>query len=200
MDRDGGVPDPAAAGPTMIQIGTEGGFLPAPVVLPNTPVGYDYNRRNIMVLNVSNKTLFLGPAERADVIVDFSAVRRQDQLILYNDAPAPVPAFDPRYDYYTGDPDQTVNGRRTHDAAGLRPQHPDHHANPGVGGQRHPAAFNLDDAATQRCRPPSPRPSPRPSCHRPLTTPPTTRITPPMLTSRIQDTSLTFTPAVQPRR
>ena len=33
--RDGGVPDPATAGPAMIQIGTEGGFLPAPVVLPN---------------------------------------------------------------------------------------------------------------------------------------------------------------------
>ena len=31
-------------------------------------------------------------------------------MILYNDAPAPVPAFDPRYDYYTGDPDQTLSG------------------------------------------------------------------------------------------
>ena len=74
--RDGGVPDPATAGPNMIQIGTEGGFLPAPVVLPNQPVDYDYNRRNIVVLNVLDKALFLGPAERADVIVDFSAVCR----------------------------------------------------------------------------------------------------------------------------
>ena len=33
--RDGGVPDPTTVGPAMIQIGTEGGFLPAPVVIPN---------------------------------------------------------------------------------------------------------------------------------------------------------------------
>ena len=52
--RDGGVPDPAAAGPQMIQIGNEGGFLPAPVVAPNQPVGYDYNRRDIVVLNVTS--------------------------------------------------------------------------------------------------------------------------------------------------
>ncbi len=31
-------------------------------------------------------------------------------LILYNDAPAPVPAFDSRIDYYTGDVDQTNAG------------------------------------------------------------------------------------------
>ena len=35
--RDGGVPDPKASGPEMIQIGTEGGFLPNAVALPNTP-------------------------------------------------------------------------------------------------------------------------------------------------------------------
>ena len=29
---------PLTAGPAMIQIGTEGGFLPAPVVIPSTPV------------------------------------------------------------------------------------------------------------------------------------------------------------------
>lgn len=108
--RDGGVPDPAVAGPKMIQIGTEGGFLPAPVVLDNTPVGYNYNRRDIVVLNVSNKTLMLGPAERADVVVDFSQVPAGSKLILYNDAPAPVPASDPRYDYYTGNPDLTSTG------------------------------------------------------------------------------------------
>ena len=108
--RAGGVPDPTTAGPAMIQIGTEGGFLPAPVVLPNTPIGYVYNRRDIVVLNVENKTLFLGPAERADVIIDFSGAPPGSKLILYNDAPAPVPAFDPRLDYYTGNPDQTSTG------------------------------------------------------------------------------------------
>ncbi len=90
-------------------------------MLPNQPVGYDYNRRDIVVLNVSNKTLFLGPAERADVIVDFSQVPDGSKLILYNDAPAPVPAFDPRYDYYTGDPDQTATGGAPDDPAGYGP-------------------------------------------------------------------------------
>ena len=73
--RAGGVPAPSARGPKFIQIGTEGGFLPNPVVLSNTPVGYNYNRRDIVVLNVSTKTLMLGPAERADVIVDFYKCR-----------------------------------------------------------------------------------------------------------------------------
>ncbi len=107
--RDGGVPDPTTAGPAIVQIGTEGGLLPAPVVIPASPVGYEYNRRSITVLNVFNHGLFIGPAERADVVVDFSQFAGQD-LILYNDAPAPVPAFDPRNDYYTGGPDQTSSG------------------------------------------------------------------------------------------
>jgi FtsP/CotA-like multicopper oxidase with cupredoxin domain len=109
-NRDGGVPDPATVGPPIIQIGTEGGFLPAPVVIPSTPVNYNYNRRDIVVLNVSTHGLMLGPAERADVIVDFSQVPAGSKLILYNDAPAPVPASDARLDYYTGDPDQTSTG------------------------------------------------------------------------------------------
>ncbi|HEY5483075.1 MAG TPA: hypothetical protein VIK31_04600, partial [Propionibacteriaceae bacterium] len=119
--RDGGVPDPTAAGPSMIQIGTEGGILPSPVVLPNTPVGYNYNRRDIVVLNISNHTLMLGPAERADVIVDFSGVPAGSKIIMYNDAPAPVPAFDPRYDYYTGDPDQRSTGGAPTTMAGYGP-------------------------------------------------------------------------------
>jgi FtsP/CotA-like multicopper oxidase with cupredoxin domain len=109
--RAGGVPDPTASGPTMIQIGTEGGLLPAPAVIPNQPVGYLYDRRNIVVLNVTDKALFLGPAERADVVVDFSQVPTScSNIILYNDSPAPVPAFDPRNDYYTGGPDNTGMG------------------------------------------------------------------------------------------
>ncbi len=109
--RTGGVPDPAAAGPDIIQIGTEGGLLPAPAVIPSQPIGYLYDRRNIVVLNVTDKALFLGPAERADVIIDFSQLPAScSNLILYNDSPAPVPAFDPRNDYYTGDPDNTGIG------------------------------------------------------------------------------------------
>ena len=56
----------------MIQIGTESGLLPAPVIIPSTPVNYNYNRRDITVLNVDKHGLLLGPAERADVLVDFS--------------------------------------------------------------------------------------------------------------------------------
>jgi FtsP/CotA-like multicopper oxidase with cupredoxin domain len=108
--RVGGVPDVRTQGPAMIQIGTESGFLPNPVTLSDSPIGYTYNRRDVTVLNVSTKSLMLGPAERADIIVDFSQVPDGSKLILYNDSPAPVPAFDPRYDYYTGDPDQTSTG------------------------------------------------------------------------------------------
>jgi len=107
--RDGGVPDPTTAGPSWIQIGNEAGFIPNPVTIPATPIGYEYNRRSVTVLNVSSKSLMMGPAERADVIVDFSKYAGQT-LVLYNDAPAPTPAFDTRYDYYTGDPDQTGTG------------------------------------------------------------------------------------------
>ena len=108
-DRNGGVPDPTKRGPAMVQIGTEGGILPAPDVIPNTPVNFDYNRRSITVLNVLNHGLYLGPAERADVVVDFTNFAGKT-LIMYNDSPAPVPAADPRNDYFTGDPDQTSSG------------------------------------------------------------------------------------------
>jgi FtsP/CotA-like multicopper oxidase with cupredoxin domain len=107
--RVSGVPDPTLRGPGMVQIATEGGLLPGPVVLANTPVGFEQNKRNIVVLNVLEKTLYLAPAERADVIIDFSQFAGKT-LILYNDSPAPVPAGDPRYDFYTGNPDYSETG------------------------------------------------------------------------------------------
>lgn len=107
--REGGVPDPATAGPPFIQIGTEGGFLPEPVVLSMQPVNWNMDQTNFDMGVVNKGTLILGPAERADVIVDFSGYAGKT-LILYNDAPAPFPAIDPRYDYYTGNPDQTDVG------------------------------------------------------------------------------------------
>jgi len=118
--RDGGVPDPAAMGPSWIAIGNEGGFLPAPAVIPPAPVNYEYNRRSVTVTNTSSVSLNLMPAERADVIVDFSKYAGQT-LILYNDAPAPYPAFDSRYDYYTGDPDQSGMGGAPTTLAGFGP-------------------------------------------------------------------------------
>jgi len=118
--RSGGFPDPAKRGPAIIQIGTEGGFLPAPALITNRPVGYDYNRRSITVLNVLEKACFLGPAERADLLVDFTNFAGKT-LILYNDAPAPVPAFDPRVDYFTGDGDQTSTGGAPNTIPGYGP-------------------------------------------------------------------------------
>jgi FtsP/CotA-like multicopper oxidase with cupredoxin domain len=108
--RVGGVPDPTTAGPSFIQIGSEGGWAPGVALLSPQPVNYQYSRQLVTVLNVSNHGVYLGPAERADVIIDFSAVPPGTNVIMYNDAPAPDPGFDPRYDYYTGDPDQTASG------------------------------------------------------------------------------------------
>jgi len=108
--RNGGVPDPLTAGPSWYQIGNEGGLLPGVAVIPPQPVNYDRDPRSVTIGNVLQKALFMGPAERADVVVDFSGVPVGTYVILYNDAPAPVPAADKRYDYYTGNEDQTGSG------------------------------------------------------------------------------------------
>ncbi len=105
-DTDGGALD----GPDWIQIGTEGGFLPAPTVVDGQqettwitdPTRFD-------VGNVDKHSLLLAPAERADAIVDFSKFAGKT-LILYNDAPAAFPARVPSYDYYTGAPDLSPVG------------------------------------------------------------------------------------------
>jgi FtsP/CotA-like multicopper oxidase with cupredoxin domain len=114
-------PSPDTMGPPMIEIGNEGGLLPQWVQHDPVPVNYDYNRRSVTVLNVSQNGdptqacypechgLYMGPAERADVVVDFAPYAGKT-LILYNDAPAPNPAYDTRIDYYTdNDPTNTVN-------------------------------------------------------------------------------------------
>jgi FtsP/CotA-like multicopper oxidase with cupredoxin domain len=117
--RDGGVPDPGVCqpggvncpnfGPSFLQIGTEGGFLPKPVVINPQPITYITDPTAFWVGNVDKMGLALGPAERADVIVDFSAYAGKT-LILYNDAPAAWPARVPGYDYYTGAPDLRDTG------------------------------------------------------------------------------------------
>ena len=108
-NRVGGAPDPASVGPDFIAIGSGGGFLPNPVDIPSQPVTYEANRRSITIGNIYGYGLLLGPQERTDAIVDFSAYKGKT-LILYNDAPAPVPFIDLRDDYYTADPDQTATG------------------------------------------------------------------------------------------
>ena len=107
--RAGGTPDPTTSGPDFVVIGNDGGLLPHVVDIPSQPVTYEANRRSITIGNIYGYGMLLGPAERADAIVDFTAYAGQT-LILYNDAPAPTPFNDPRNDYYTGDPDQTSTG------------------------------------------------------------------------------------------
>ena len=107
--RDGGAPDPTTVGPNFIQIGTEGGFLPAPTVIPNQPVTFNLNPKTFNYGNVLDHALALVPAERADVIIDFSQFAGKT-IILYNDGPAAWPAADPRNDYFTGCMDNTASG------------------------------------------------------------------------------------------
>ncbi len=110
LDPPGVFPTPVAPpGPSWIQIGTEGGFLPAPVVIPPQPITWVTDPTVFNAGNVDQHSLLLGPAERADVIVDLSAFAGKT-LILYNDAPAAFPARDPRYDYYTGNADLQDTG------------------------------------------------------------------------------------------
>jgi FtsP/CotA-like multicopper oxidase with cupredoxin domain len=118
--RAGGAPDPRNAGPAWIQIGSEGGLLPSPVVIPPTAINYEQNVRSITIGSVAVHGLWLGPAERADVIVDFSKFAGQT-LILYNDAPTPAPANDSRLDYFTGDGDQTPIGGAPNTPPGYGP-------------------------------------------------------------------------------
>jgi spore coat protein A len=108
------------AGPVMYQIGTEGGFLPDVVPhLNGTPIPLD------LVADPTGNTaipdgpfnLLLAPAERADVLIDFTG-KAGKRYILFNDAPAPFPGGDPRNDYYTGDPDFTAAGNNSYGLSG----------------------------------------------------------------------------------
>ncbi|MEI7619454.1 MAG: Ig-like domain repeat protein [Actinomycetota bacterium] len=100
------------AGPSWVQIGSEGGFLPQPTVVPNQPITWITDPTRFDVGNVDKHSLLLAPAERADVIVDFSQYKGKT-LILYNDAPAAFPARVSTYDYYTGGPDLSPVGAPT---------------------------------------------------------------------------------------
>ncbi len=120
--RPGGVPDWTMRGPDWVMIGSEGGFLPMPVVIPSHPVTWNVNPSMFNVGNINGGSLILGPAERADVIVDFSDPKYQGKtLILYNDGSAPWPALNPQYDFYTGNPDGSPYGSAPSTVAGFGP-------------------------------------------------------------------------------
>lgn len=108
-DGDGNQLD---AGPDWIIIGSEGGFLPKPVVRPAAPTTWIIDPTVFNVGNVDSGSLIVGSAERFDVIVDFSQYAGQT-LILYNDAPAAYPARVSTYDYYFGAPDQFPVGQKS---------------------------------------------------------------------------------------
>jgi len=91
-------PNSPGASASVLQIGTEGGFLPKPVKVPtNVPI----NPATVPATG----SLVVAPAERPDILVDFSAYANAGapkSIILYNDAPAPFPGGDPRNDYFPG--------------------------------------------------------------------------------------------------
>jgi FtsP/CotA-like multicopper oxidase with cupredoxin domain len=121
VNRSEGIPDPDARGPQFVQIGTEGGFLPATVDILNRPIGIDYASPMQGVYNIKEKALQLAGAERADVLVDFTQVPDGSTLILYTDSPIPVTGGDPRYDYFTDAPDNTLTGGATSTIPGYGP-------------------------------------------------------------------------------
>jgi len=117
--RPEGVPDPGTFdpasgrwsnwGPSFIQIGNDAGFLPAPAIRDPQPITYVTDPTAFWVGIVKDTALALMPAERADVVVDFSQYAGET-LIVYNDAPAAWPAGVSNYDYWTGAPDYRDSG------------------------------------------------------------------------------------------
>jgi len=88
--------DISRVGPEFVQIGTEGGFLPIPAILNDRPRTFVIDPETELPVGYN---LLLGPAERADLLIDFAHVPVGSRLILYNDAPAPFPSGDPVNDY-----------------------------------------------------------------------------------------------------
>ena len=118
--RVGGTVNPADAGPPWIQIANEGGLLPQVAVINPQPVTFEYSRLVPTFGNVLNQSLLLMPAMRADVVVDFSGFAGKT-LILYNDAPAPMPLYDDRYDLSTGKDSFVTTGGAPTTTAGFGP-------------------------------------------------------------------------------
>ena len=105
------VPHSDFVGPDIQMIMNEGGYLPDPVgaIIPSTPANWESNIKNAVFLNIAEMGWYLPPAVRSDAVVDFSAYRGTT-LIMYNNAPAPLPAPDMRLSYYTAMGDQTGGG------------------------------------------------------------------------------------------
>jgi spore coat protein A len=118
-----GEANPHKPGPTMYQVGTEGGFLPAVAIHDNTtPLPLDPgDPTGNTALPDGPFNLLLAPAERADVVIDFNGVPAGSTFILFNDSVAPFPMGDSRNNYFTGDGDQTAIGGAPNTLAGFGP-------------------------------------------------------------------------------
>ena len=107
------IPVNGSEGPDWIQIGTEGGFPPTPAVIPPQYITWVTDPTVFNAGNVDLHSLLLGPAERADVIVISQLLPAR--LLCSITMPLQLfPARDPRYDYYTGNPDLARLAARPH--------------------------------------------------------------------------------------
>jgi spore coat protein A, manganese oxidase len=114
-----------SSGQPFWQIGNEGGFLPAPI---------------------EQSELLLGPAERADVVVDFTTVPAGADIVLQNVAPdEPFGGGRPGVDFEPANPDTTGQVMRFHvvPATAADPSTPAHQL-------RLPAIAPLPPAANTR--------------------------------------------------
>jgi spore coat protein A, manganese oxidase len=87
-----------ALGPPIIQIGNEAGFLVTETTHPN---GLPFNPATF------TGNLLLAPAERADIIIDFTG-KAGMEFMMYSDAPGPFPVGAPTNDYYLGNPKNPI--------------------------------------------------------------------------------------------
>jgi spore coat protein A len=97
----------ATASASYLVIGNEGGFLAKPAVIPSAvPMKFPNGTIDPVTGQTNPATivgsLIMAPAERLDLIVDFSSVAPGTKVILYTDAPAPFPSGDDRNDYFPG--------------------------------------------------------------------------------------------------
>jgi len=107
-DNGSGQPNLSSKGPDFLVIGTEGGFLARPALVPSNrmltllPDGtVDFTKPG---------SLLTAPGERWDVIIDFQGFAGK-KFILYNDAQSPFPGGDSLNDY--NDPSSTGLNTRT---------------------------------------------------------------------------------------
>ncbi len=85
-------PNYAAPGPAILQLGTEGGFLDGTAV----PKG-------VTIPTIAGAVgMLLAPAERADIVIDFSKIKPGRYVILHNDAPVPYPGGVATADFWPG--------------------------------------------------------------------------------------------------